>query len=606
MPNKQTSISVALLTISLCLCSLLVFPAILDLSLHPRFILLSLCLIAFTAWRMKHSHQLTIQLNILNTTYTAFVLWSCLSIVWAQNKAEAINDSAKWVVGLGVFTVATYFLEQQAKKFKTALFHAAAFVSVLLFLVVSLQALSLQSYSHQNIYAIVGLNGHKNLLASILFLLLFFIGMYSEVPRAYAKPLALGLLALNIGTIIFLQTKAVWLALMVLATLHLLNFVSGKNRSLSKPKLFFVPVLLMLLLNLFFLRALPPLTKHFATKPSQKSGKFYTFIDQERLMVWNKTTQLIEANPFIGVGSGNWQVYFPSTTLSGIWRSEDLNVSFQRPHNDLLWILSETGVIGFNFYFLFICGILVFGFATKPQTLTTRKVFPSGPLFVLAFLVIAFFDFPKERAEHMLWWNLLLATVYHDVRKHKIIASYGSFSFSVFLPAIIISASVFAVFTWRCRGEYFTRKMYDAKALGNTMALIENGKKAQSVVYTLDPTSVPIDWYIGNAYSILKQFQTANTFFLSAYANNPFQRNVLNDLASSYVMQGNNQAAIPLYVEAARISPRFDDPKLNLAAIYLTDKNLPMAKQYLDSIYHESERRSKYREILHILESESK
>jgi Flp pilus assembly protein TadD len=128
--------------------------------------------------------------------------------------------------------------------------------------------------------------------------------------------------------------------------------------------------------------------------------------------------------------------------------------------------------------------------------------------------------------------------------------------------------------------------------------VVKAGQRALSIAYTLDPTSVPIYWYIGNARVLLKDDAQAKTDFIQAYYYNPYNRNVLNDLASSYAKNNQLTLAKTYYLEASRISPRFDEPKLNLAAIYIGQKQYGLAAHCLKSLYHDSERRTNYQKIV--------
>jgi Tfp pilus assembly protein PilF len=63
-------------------------------------------------------------------------------------------------------------------------------------------------------------------------------------------------------------------------------------------------------------------------------------------------------------------------------------------------------------------------------------------------------------------------------------------------------------------------------------------------------------------------------------------------------MKGDTAGAKKYYAESARISPRFDDAKLNLAAIYISEQNYNRADSLLDSLFHDSERRTSYQRIV--------
>ena len=100
---------------------------------------------------------------------------------------------------------------------------------------------------------------------------------------------------------------------------------------------------------------------------------------------------------------------------------------------------------------------------------------------------------------------------------------------------------------------------------------------------------------------MLGDYKAALLNLQEAYLYNPFNRNVLNDLGSSYSVNGNDSLAIKYYTESARVSPRFDDPKLNLAAIYIKQKKFIKADSCLKTIFHDSERRTQYQKMVDAL-----
>ena len=140
--------------------------------------------------------------------------------------------------------------------------------------------------------------------------------------------------------------------------------------------------------------------------------------------------------------------------------------------------------------------------------------------------------------------------------------------------------------------------MYNQHALKQELSAIHSGYDALSFAYSIDPTSVPIYWYTANSYANLKDYTKAQHDFLLAYKANPYNRNVLNDLGSSYAFTNNKELAKKYYKEALRISPRFDDPKLNLSAIYIQEKNWGKADTCLKSMLHDSEKRTAYQKMV--------
>ena len=94
---------------------------------------------------------------------------------------------------------------------------------------------------------------------------------------------------------------------------------------------------------------------------------------EERLKLWTKTLNMISENPLLGVGIGNWKIIIPSYGTTGL-RSEQGEVHFQRPHNDFLWILAETGIISLLFYTGFFVIIAIYAKATLADLSASDEV----------------------------------------------------------------------------------------------------------------------------------------------------------------------------------------------------------------------------------------
>lgn len=300
---------------------------------------------------------------------------------------------------------------------------------------------------------------------------------------------------------------------------------------------------------------------------------------------------------------GNWQIQFPNATLNGIWRAEDLNYTFQRPHNDFLWILSETGLLGFNLFLFFVVSILcllIRVLRRSPENKDLHFELILCAAFIPGYLVISFFDFPKERIEHTIWISIIFGIAYYHIKTNYPLKEIFTVKLNSVLSftAFLLFCGITLTGLMRFKGEFYVRKLFNYKNNDQKLEMVNAGNKALSYVYTIDPTSVPIHWYTGNAQAALGNYTGAQSDFLLAYKYNPYNRNVLNDLASSYVFSNNPGLAKAYYKEASRISPRFDDPKLNLVALYITEKDFKAADECLKTIMHDSERRTTYQRIV--------
>ncbi len=588
-------------------CSALIFSnQILDPTLTPRIISFSVFSALTFLLLYKLKQKLNIEVDIISGFYFAFTSFCVLSIVWSNTSSETVFESSKIVLSFVAFSLTFYFLKYDLAFFKSTLLKISIPVCFIVFGFALFQFTKLKALDKEALYSITAINGHKNLFASFFFLNLFFLLLGAIELKGLWRFLSFIATALTLLALVFIQTKAVWIGLGLAFILFAFLFISKKIK--LKLNFYLSLLICVLIANVFFAVIVPMgiakgMTRNSSISNTSTPEEKAKELDNERLTLFQKTYDMIKKHPVVGVGMGNWQIYFPDATLKGIWRAEDLNFTFQRPHNDWLWILSETGWVGLNLFFVFIFSLLLFllrairSVAATPQAQVEMILCIA---FVLGFFTISFFDFPKERMEHLIWSNIILAIGYFNIKQYSGISIFKKTNVSrvTLAGSLIIVLLISVIGVLRYRGEFYTIKMYNQRALKQELPAIHAGYEALSFAYSIDPTSVPIHWYTANSYANLKNYKKAQEDFILAYRANPYNRNVLSDLASSYAYTNNSGLAKKYYEEALRISPRFDDPKLNLAAIYIQEKNWGKADTCLQTMFKDSERRTQYQKMV--------
>ncbi|MBC8402082.1 MAG: tetratricopeptide repeat protein [Candidatus Marinimicrobia bacterium] len=135
---------------------------------------------------------------------------------------------------------------------------------------------------------------------------------------------------------------------------------------------------------------------------------------EARLGFWRASLDIFidNLNWLTGVGLNNYQFHYPAYAQGHL-------ISFTRivgrPHNDFLWILIETGIIGFGIYIWLLLTaaymVLIILKNTTDAKIVLLTVFLTTSL--LAILGHAMFSFPKERiAISMLFWMILAFLTY--------------------------------------------------------------------------------------------------------------------------------------------------------------------------------------------------
>lgn len=442
-----------------------------------------------------------------------------------------------------------------------------------------------------NTYEITAAFEHRNLFAQILFLTLPFQLFQSlNQKKRILNFLFLLTSILTIFILIVLSNRATWLAIaissLVVVSLFLFSgiFRNRFDKAYLKSamvKLSFITTSGIILAFLFFVffTEQGDIQRHASAVTQIETGS-----GKDRSELWQRTIQLAKEKPLFGHGLANWKIEVLKHGNEGLI-SEDNVTFYQRPHNDYLWKLSESGIIGLLLYlsvFVWVFIHLIKGLIRSKQT--DEIFFLYTLLFAISgFMVYSFFSFPGERMVHNVIIVLLISTLVIRVQNDKQ-QSIGQFR--IILPIVMLLISIVGVVVgiYRFNGEMYLKKGFQAKDQREYKLLNSEIIKAQSKLYQMDPTSTPLSWYSGFAYYQLNSIDSAIICFEKARQINPYHIHVLNNLASSYFNAAKPDSAIKYYKQALDIAPNFNELKYNLSAVYFNEGNAEEAYEVLKSI----------------------
>lgn len=580
---------------------------VLDHSLVPRFCFLIALLLPF-AYLITTDKTLDIRIQPFTLWEGVFLLYLCChiaSITYALNKGEAIFETSKVGLVFTVFLLARYFIFRQPSTAFNALMKANVYLTFALggYLIWELWSLSQQlghSYFH---FQAQGWSAHKNLLCSFLFLLLPFNLMGSFTFTGKWKKLSLLAFSIALIYLIVLQTRTVYIAL-VIGTLTLCLSIARINNlfRLKNVKWLMGGILISLiagsLLYVFssgssFLDRLNPLT--------------YTQVKsaQERAFLWGQTLELLQQNGnwLTGVGSGNWKIWFPSNGIGEWERAAFRDTIFQRPHNDFLWVWAETGLLGLLSY----CSL--FGLMIWGSIQTIRQTEDSGVqqkvaillAGLMGYLVIASLSFPKERIEHQIMLMLLFASLAYYTKDTFFNQALTALKIplkglQLILCTLLLIAGL--VGYHRLKGEYYIKQLLIYNSQQQWSKVKQEAQNAYSFLYTLDFASIPIKWYEASAHIRLEEQSAALVDFEAAYAANPYIEKVLSDLGSIYGQQGDVVKAEQYLLKAIQVNPWHDEANLNLAYLYYRQAKPAQAKKYLSRLTKTNPKAERLKELL--------
>lgn len=582
------------------------FPILVDPVLASRQFYLSFFLIIINLIYISKARKNEVQLKlnssqiVFSILYILFITSLIISIIQAQVISESLNTIVRQLTIFGFFiTTSLLFktsqlnLQHIIKGIKYMLLISLTF-SVFQFFTLDL----VNNDFGKAVYAIYSTNGHKNLLSSYLLISTLILFLNDKKHKNFGfKTLIIFTLLL----IIILQTRAVWLAGIIIFIIYLIMKSSSKSSSNKINPLVIFSAIVFILLTIGLLG-----------KTNFFSHLLYSESVEERMDLWENSLLIIKNHFWTGIGAGNWQFKY---TKFGLTHFDQGNVTsgwttFQRPHNDFLWIFSEGGFFSGVLYFSLLGSSILY--SIKNYILSIEKVDKQKYLIlfciIIVFFIISLFDFPFERIEHMLLISLIWAIIFSsnlNLKNEAVLKKNISINI---LPITLLIISLFTLFVSfkRMSGEFHTQKMYGYRQMANWQNVIEEAEQAKNDFYQVDPTSIPLDWYKGVAYFSMNQKDKAKKSFESAFKLSPYNIHVINNLASVNEVTGKHKKAIEYYRLALKISPNFEESLLNLAAVYYNEKKYENAYETINKCSSKSKDQKYLTFLPPILEAFSK
>lgn len=611
----QTKIFGRLYGFFLLLLPLVFYPGIVDLVLLPRQVYLGIFTLLLTGilWRNKQNLHLIPLRSAIPVAVFSYVILAVLSFFQSAVVAESHAVLSKQQLLFSFFLITTILLCNGFLKIHALIWAVVGFGFVAMLTAcfqLLLKAQSGEPLFHA-IHAITGGFTNKNLLSSILFLCLPFFFMAWRT-NGFGKIVVIGGIGLLLLIISVIRTRSVIIAT-VLFFMILLYFLLRirlhfRNRSIVLGGIGVSAIAIGSYLLQFQ-------TQIQSLKSSQNAAEQYFFrlFDSETLqtrsLYWENSCLMFRDHWFLGTGLGNWQILFPKYglekfTIHAMVTGES---TVTRPHNDYLWMLCETGILGFLAY-ASIFGVAIWYLIRLIRKSETNRKWRYVYLLAgfFGYSVIAFFDFPMERIEHQILLILILAVVAYSW--HSRIGRFQSIQFRNSMLFFLLSFCCLYAITiagFRIDGETHTKRMYAAKSNQDWDAVNSEAEKAAHYFYSIDPSGTPLVWYRGMAKFTQKDFSESNHYFKKAYKLAPYNIQVINNYGSASEKNGNRERAKELYLEALQISPRFEDARLNLAAVYFNMKNYEKAFETIDKIPSNSENTRYQSYLIPILEKKT-
>lgn len=556
LAKVHSNLELYILIACIVLCSFVISHKTLDYTLAVRNVIWCVSTIVLfflvTYRTIKGNVDFSILRRLIFPLFFCYFAVTALSVFQAANVSEAVFESARIFMMFAFLCTIAVVMKDKDVFIKSMILLGLCFAIYGIYIYFTMDDVSTRR----------GTMANKNLFASAILFFMVFAAHGLFYKQWFWRVLGIVIVALCLFSILTLRTRSVLLAL----------FIFSLAASLRNRKaLIGIIVCIIITLGVFYLRDY---------KTGGKTIFDSTSLSKQRLGFWKTTLQLSKDNPY-GIGAGNWKLMFPSyARYMSDYLIKDFNVFTkivpQRPHNDYLWVLSETSVVGLLFY-LGIFGVgLWYSFRSKSMIIFGG---------ILGYMAFAFFSFPKERIFHpmILITFLVLATIsYHKkVKPLKI-----PIQWVYVLSLLVLSGLSFALvdFSYRYRTECYVRKMLELKKTMkfknvDKWALVLDETEKYSWFANLDSTSTPIKYYEGIANYYLKDFRRAVKSFEQAREANPHHLYLLMNLGACNALQGKMVEAQKHYEQVVLLFPDFEEGTKCLETVRQVVKNVKGAKQ---------------------------
>jgi tetratricopeptide (TPR) repeat protein len=556
---------------------------IIDPVLTPRAVLLSAVAailgLLFIFQKIKRRAEFTSGLDLpMGISWLAYIGFSVVAWFSSVNVAEGLFDLLRIGLIFFVWLLVVNILRQSEKSAR--LISAGVVISGLILMEEGIRDLVVWQIDPEKATfdwgIVTSTMANRNLYSSALFLTLpFGFWLFQNLSRKWKKWIII-YLVLAVVNSLMVQTRSVQLAFAGGGAIVLILFLIQRISLLSALR---NRKLVVAVVGLMWIGAVVPVTvqpgliragleRSSADLSAENTDDLVQSSVNKRLHMWYHTSRMVEESSVSGKGLASWKLILPRYGPISPEGQQGLRYA-QRPHNDFLWVLSETGLggyIGFVTLFLLALCYLILAFFETGRSALLAWLFA-----LVGYIIISSFSFPKERIVHQLFLALILAFAVFEFRKSNPRLYWKMRTLPVVV--IMISGVTLACFTayvslQRMQGEAMTVEVYRASAASNPKKVVSAASKAINGYYTIDPASTPIPWYRGVGWYQQGKAVEAVEAFEEGVLYNPNHIPSFNNLGSAYVQLGQPEKAIEAYKEALEISPRFTEALCNLSAVY--------------------------------------
>jgi tetratricopeptide (TPR) repeat protein len=288
--------------------------------------------------------------------------------------------------------------------------------------------------------------------------------------------------------------------------------------------------------------------------------------DRDRFYMWSRTILMMADRPLLGVGLGNWEFVFPLYDEGRMIRPEHAP---NRPHNDILWVGSETGIVGLLGYTLVLGTfvLLVIRIWRRTESVGDQLTGICCCISVFAVVGAGQFSFPSERVppSMLYWFSFAVVGIYarNPSGSDRTLrpATLGKTLVVLSLPIILL-----------CIGITVRNILFDYHYIKTVIAFV---KKQHAIVVDKARLALqhgPFDHQVfimlGDGLLNLQNYEEAIRVFERGLRYHPNFSNTYSNLGLVHDRMDENEEALRYYQKAVEIAPVHHVAYYNLGTLY--------------------------------------
>ncbi len=604
-----------LLPIALVVLSLVTVPSLADPATLPRTLIWTAGALVWMIWKGAKAwktgdFQLPRYPKWIIVSIGLLVIGHLVSLFVAHSLAEGILATSRMGVMLGSMYMLSWQLQEDGSEGKQNWIFA-------IWALGSIQALFAVGHFVMNFGGPASLPAgtqlNSNLMGVVMVLALpaaaYLALQVSAKPITKSLKLVAGItLPMLIGGVYLSASRTSLLIILMYTVLTVALCFSflRKNEWLRKNRAIFISIVVLAVVGSTLLMM----------KGSQRKEtplKFEYLLNDEALIIpktnsigvrfalWNRSVQMAKRQPFTGVGAGNWKLEIPSYGIKGFDEKVRYGMHFfLRPHNDYLWIFSETGILGLLGYLGLLGGLFVYA---ARQILRAKTMAEVGIVIVAlfglsAYMVDAFFAFPGERVENTVLLAVFGAMILNADLKSRDKVARGAGQKGLLLLVLIPFVVQFGLALYKFPKDAANLRLRAAKAQKDWKEVGVQAGLADSWWTRYETHSAtPFAWYAavsnveqarglggpGNpAFDQMMEEALAKTKLALEYS--PHSLMALTELGSTYAQMNRFPEAVTAYEALLKTFPDNNEAWINLAICQYNLKDFDAAKAAISKV----------------------